>query len=320
MSQNFRGGGRGEVGPKPFDFVEANTQPVRETPIFHDKQQGKTVSGRFNLHLRTLTPLHIGSGITELSSRLSISQSDKNSFPLVISFMTGAEGKKIIPGSSLKGAIRAAYEAITRSCVSTDRRNSCFRPKENYCPACRLFGAMGYLSRVRFSEALQTGNNVEIRRLPHQFSPRNTDGRKFYFNGKPATGEAPVEVVPEGEEFVFNLDFENLQPQEIGGLLLAMAFVPIDGQDFRLKLGGYKPRGLGTVEFSLERVELWSTVASLQYDESATELFTVSSEIEGKIKEWVALARNGFILEPNLKKLADILKYPNDFIAPSGIY
>ena len=66
----------------------------------------------------------------------------------------------VIPGSSLKGAIRSVVEAISESCVSKTVKkvrdafpteykffNEC--QQDNLCVACRMFGAMGFQGKYR---------------------------------------------------------------------------------------------------------------------------------------------------------------------------
>jgi CRISPR/Cas system CSM-associated protein Csm3 (group 7 of RAMP superfamily) len=65
-----------------------------------------------------------------------------------------------------------------------------------------------------------------------------------------------VEVVGEGTEFYLEAFFENLSKEEIGLVLLAMGVAP--DHCFNLKLGGGKNRGLGSVCFEIEKIQLLS--------------------------------------------------------------
>src|SRR2546426_10579675 len=89
-------------------------------------------------------------------------------------------GHRAIPATSLKGCVRSVVEAISRSCVSKTRAKEerprdrvqpspleqsreCRKPEKTRsgeaprpCPACRLFGAMGFGGKVTFRDALQT--------------------------------------------------------------------------------------------------------------------------------------------------------------------
>ncbi|MGK4007822.1 RAMP superfamily CRISPR-associated protein [Sorangium sp. So ce1036] len=109
-------------------------------------------------------------------------------------------GRPGVPGASIKGVLRARYEAITRSCVpfrppkgSVRVRSSSgieharlddrlldgevFRGRAeaadgHLCPACALFGRMSLRSRVTltdFSVEAQVG--FDVAEIPEQFSP-----------------------------------------------------------------------------------------------------------------------------------------------------
>jgi hypothetical protein len=62
----------------------------------------------------------------------------------------------VLPGSSLKGAVRQAYELLTPSCFLI-KDEACKVPKDDdrpeICPACSLFGAAGLGGRLSFGEA-----------------------------------------------------------------------------------------------------------------------------------------------------------------------
>src|SRR4051794_12042452 len=87
-------------------------------------------------------------------------------------------GRVFIPGSSLKGVVRAQAEKIARSlqpkvgpgrgaCNPLDPRASCGgrlerEPRTDLryaeaCAACRLFGSTAVAGRVRFGDALPSG-------------------------------------------------------------------------------------------------------------------------------------------------------------------
>lgn len=335
MSERFRGGGGGRapIYPKPFRYIEIpGSSPQRRNPITHERVVNGSFSGELRGQIRTLGPVHIGSGRLELSRRLALSSKVQAEFPLVRGFVT-REGKHILPGSSLKGAIRSVVEAISPSCVSKKGRytnvnndaREC-RKKDYLCPACRLFGAMGYLGKVKFEDGVQVGDAVAVMRLPQMYRPQTTnpDGRKFYMHGQQATGEQPVEVVPEGELFNFSFRFDNLQPAELGLLALALGLSSRQEESFCLKLGGFKPACLGSVKFEPQQLSLESGTASyLDFDAPEAEVLNGWEAIQPRLEPWLEAARNAqpaLILRDRLLKVAETLRYPNDRICPPGLY
>ncbi len=156
----------------------------------HDKLVPGTVSGRLEITYVCEQPVHIGAGFKGLMDGKVVRRG------------TLVRGNPGIPGSSLKGALRARYEAITKSCIQG-------RPKENWkvrsrtygldgapakltwearskaifnsredpksqelCPACALWGCMSFRSRVAVSDFESVeARPFEVAPMPKQFSP-----------------------------------------------------------------------------------------------------------------------------------------------------
>jgi CRISPR-associated RAMP protein (TIGR02581 family) len=172
-------------------------------------------------------------------------------------------GQVFIPGSSLKGVVRAHAEKIARSlqpqvgpgrgaCNPLDTRVSCGgRLERNQaadtryaesCFACRLFGSTAVAGRVRFADALPSGavlieerNGVAIDRV----------------YGSVAVGPFNYETVV-GGEFPTTIDFRNVTLAQLGLLGLALR----DLAEGRVALGFGKSRGLGHIKASFEGLEL----------------------------------------------------------------
>lgn len=150
-----------------------------------DRRVPGTLAGHIDITLTAEQPLHIGSGSKQAAP------------PHVILRGARIHGRPGIPGSSLKGVLRARYEAITKSCTSlypapSARINSrtgikrarltsaaldtpvlddgCteFRP----CPACALFGRMSLRSRVTVTDLGSSGDaDFALVALPVRFGP-----------------------------------------------------------------------------------------------------------------------------------------------------
>ena len=155
------------------------------------------------------------------------------------------------------------------------------RDNTNLCIACRTFGMLAdregrgnvFLGKVNIGDALAdahvlyepfyTGVLVEPKPRHKDFyleqDEKHIAGRKFYFhhspNGKPISandlqfmgGKASnryVQPLAKGTQFHFRIDFTNLEEDEFGALLLAVALEP----DMRHKIGYGKPLGMGSVE------------------------------------------------------------------------
>lgn len=172
---------------KPYEFipllepckpVDYNDQPVREKCIY---------SGKLRIKMTVISPLHIGSGLQ-----------DYNNNGDVIKKQMYRNGKIIIPGSSLKGAVRSVAEAVSYSCavkvpdkilqsvLPTGNNQSCTSVNK-LCMTCYIFGMAGeaesFKGRIRFGEfALESGSLIREKipalKSPFQNYPRKHD--KFH--------------------------------------------------------------------------------------------------------------------------------------------
>jgi CRISPR-associated protein (TIGR03986 family) len=110
-------GGRGQSDYfNPYNFVPAPnpvmTGPLAQgAPAGHDRLHPELYSGRIRLGIEVITPLLL----PDVSKRTVDASNKHQTFPLLID----AEGKPSIRPTSFKGALRAAYEAVTNSRLST---------------------------------------------------------------------------------------------------------------------------------------------------------------------------------------------------------
>jgi CRISPR/Cas system CSM-associated protein Csm3 (group 7 of RAMP superfamily) len=337
MDNQYRRGGNQQSAPveKPYRYI-ATTDPRRALPQTHERY-GQTLTGKMKGFIRTLAPLHVGSGILDRSERLFVSNEDIEDFPLAKAFVMtsfGSSKYRIVPSTSLKGAVRSVVETLTDSCickvksnnrdsVPQNRRECEFKPNRNrkeLCPACRIFGALGYLGKVRFSDAEQARDEGVVIPTGQLYEPGKRPNaapdRKFYpHHATTSEGEQPVEAVPENEEFNFSVRFENMLPVEMGALGLALGQVE---PRLRLKLGGFKPLGFGTVEFVIEKLRLENDRALyFDYDADSEE---VANPAE-KFAEWAKAATGGanpLVAKEKLEKLSQILRFPTNLQPPEG--
>lgn len=148
-----------------------------------DRRVRGTLAGRIELELIAEQPIHVGSGSKEVRQRAVVLRGAR---------VRGGAG---IPGSSLKGVLRARYEAITRSCAplvpragvyeirsSTGIQRARLQPsalrapaleiscaRERVCPACALFGRMSLRSRITVTDLACAGDaRHEVALMPEQ--------------------------------------------------------------------------------------------------------------------------------------------------------
>ncbi len=112
-TERTRRGARLPREPKGYDFVRLPYAKscVSSSHVRKLAASGATFSGKMSITIETLSPLHISDGAFRLSEELGF----KKGF-VVKSILCPEE--PIIPGTTLKGAARTYYEAITKSCLS----------------------------------------------------------------------------------------------------------------------------------------------------------------------------------------------------------
>ncbi len=249
----------------------------------HLQYSARRLTGRLHAELVALQPLHVGSGLLVPPEVLGLDAPD---VPLIKAWMRkyGADspGAPFIPGSSLKGVFRSLVELLTEACVckTKDRewgRSECLYDSKQHrgqlCPACKIFGAMGYQGQVRFTDATMLEGQTALHFLPPQYEPRidqRNPRRRYYPHSlidPRADQNWPVEVVATGARFAFEGQFTNLSEAELGLLLIVLgqgkwALCP--------KVGAGKSCGLGAVRIEnlvVERLDLRSAYTVL--DETA---------------------------------------------------
>lgn len=250
---------------------------VRKLPLVpHDRYDRDRFTGVWGLSWRVPSehPVSIGSGRFRLDARED----------LIGAVVRGARGAPVLPGASLKGAMRQVFEFLTPACDPTARgapRPACqVRQSDDHprvCPACSLFGAPGYAGRLAVTEALPptpTAARVDVRRAPRPWEPRSeVEGTLRVYDRSPAqdTGRdgrtlGPAPGVEQHEsvvgEFRGRLRFVNASEEELALLLLASGVAATQAGPAGsvakpgLKVGGKKFTGWGEVYVDLLAVHL----------------------------------------------------------------
>lgn len=312
-----------QAAPKPFDFVTLPRRVNKKHPTGHDQYHERHITGQIHGTIEALSPIHIGSGVIDLGEDVEL-----------IKTAVRTNENVVLPGSSLKGAIRSAVEAISESCVCKVSRDTRYalsrdfmecRQRGRLCVACRMFGAMGFQSNIAIQDALQTDGQVvtefvpELYRPRHQRGSRHVPGRKFYRHGEVASGETPVEACEIGSQFRFVVQVDNLTQAEWGLFFAALGHHP--DYPFKLKIGGIKPACFGSIAFQIENIQVEAHFQERYLDWNVqSESVMAGEQLETWQRECTDMATDSLIKRDLLAALAQILQHPNDRNCPSGLY
>lgn len=329
-----------EKASKPYKLVPlAKETPKRQKTVGRDSYKSKHLSGKLFLKLTVKTSTFVASGVVAMGSDLS--NRTKN-IPL-IKVAVGQNEKLIIPGSSLKGVIRSIYEAITLSCLCKTKARRETIPdgyrechdKNNLCPACRTFGAMGWQGLISFKDATADEIKTSIGFMPSLYKPEperdgyylngKVAGRKFYYHAIEAVDKGKQQGIPVQQaamELTFStqLQFMNLTEAELGTIAIAL------GQDennhFALKIGAGKPVGMGTAIAEITKIECSKTLKNRYLSYNHSEDNSISGdELKQYIQQLIQVARRTKLVRPDLlNELKEVLKYPTTREAPSDMY
>lgn len=328
----------GTAVPKPYELIPfPQERPKLQRPAGHHKYYPDRLHGTLFLTLKVQTSLHVSTGVVVMGSDIG------SRVPLVKTMVQGVDQKLSIQGSSLKGCIRAVYEAITNStlAVITSRyrdkipreRLPC-RNKEELCPASQVFGALDWQGLIDFSDAQCESAGFTTGFMPSLYAPRtqrpeyyNRDmvaGRKFYYHTARAIDKGQNQGIPvqqAGKEYTFTtqLHFMNLKPAELGTLLIVL------GQDpkypIALKVGGGKPIGMGTMTVAVREIEQAQNLRDRysSYTPPESERLTGES-LQQFMQRNIQAAHSNLVQATQLQQLAEVLRYPTDREPPTGMY
>lgn len=238
----------------------------------HERFNPNLLTGSLQAKAHLCQPVHVGSGLLEPPIMRGL-QSDI----LLVKTLFRVGDKVCIPGTSLKGAFRSLIEMFTNSCApgdDSDEFRGC-KPGEadstELCPACRLFGAFGFLGNVRFDDVVfPTKIRSSMKMLPPQYNSgkgRQHGERRYYPHDlvDERDGNWPFEVLDPGQSFEIKVSFKNISSEDLGLLLIGL------GQgEWQIcpKLGGGKSAGLGSVRITELRGQLLDIRASYASFES----------------------------------------------------
>ena len=196
-----------------------------------------------------------------------------------------ANGRPFIPGSSLRGAVRAHIERIVRAFepdprdgkgahdpIDVKAYNKLYEEKSDEeiftvsSRVDRVFGSPKLASRVRFTDLplLTDGAEPELRDSVAIDREKESVANKYDF-----------EAMPAGVRFGLEIVAENLDDAELGLLLLGVREL----EQGNIRIGGFKGRGLGVVR--LEKVQYeW-------IDRDSLLKYLTQGEAQPVNKDWV---------------------------------
>ncbi len=173
------------------------------------------------------------------------------------------EGTRVlIPGASLKGAIRTYAEFLSNSCAGSGTA-SC---SDRLCIVCSMFGTLGKLGRVQFDDVLVNERSLKTTVVsgPSQWKGKATlpNTGKIYSHTLSETGQKTsiYEVIEPGSSFQFEVTVKGLTRKEFGLLLVAMG---VSRKRFSVKLGRGKNIGFGSVTLRPENFLKISAVSEI---------------------------------------------------------
>ncbi|OUL18673.1 CRISPR-associated protein [Nostoc sp. T09] len=346
------------ISPKPYKLVSLPSQPPnRQRPAGQDRFRQDRLSGKMSLRLTVQTNTVVASGAIALG--IDVLGLNKNS-PNLIKTAVRRDRRLIIPGSSFKGVVRSAYEAITQSClckVTSQAKKQNWIP-DNYqecqinqsnnkvCPACQVFGAMNWQGLIRFTDAICETTKFRVKFIPSLYQPQpepfnqitkqkqlNSEyfsnygkvrGRKFYYHALQAidSGNRGIETQQAGIQYTFTTDlyFMNLSSAEIGTLLIVL------GQDtpkhpIALKVGSGKPIGMGTMTVEVTAIEQPTNICDRYLSFQPEANQLTGEELAIFKRDAIKQAHETKLVQPEqLRQLSEVLKYPTNRQAPEGMY
>ncbi|MEG3926512.1 MULTISPECIES: RAMP superfamily CRISPR-associated protein [unclassified Microcoleus] len=329
--------------PKPYELISfPKERPPKKPPAGHHQYLGDRLHGTLFLTLKVQTTLHVSTGVVVMGSDIG------SRVPLIKTMVQNVDQKLSIQGSSLKGCIRSAYEAITNStlAVITSRyrdkipqeRLPC-KNKQELCPASQVFGALDWQGLIEFSDAKCENTGFATGFMPSLYRPRpdqrrayfdargNVAGRKFYYHTIRAIDKGQnqgITVQQAAKEYTFKtqIQFKNLTAAELGTLLIVL------GQDpkypIALKVGGGKPIGMGTMTVEVTAARVLQNKGDLRdryssYNPPESDSIT-GTKLQQFMQKNIQAAHSSLVQATQLQQLAEVLKYPTDREPPTGMY
>lgn len=344
---------------KPYQLISLPKQaPKRDKPAGQNLFKKERITGKIHLRLTVKTTAFVASGVVAMGSDVS---NQTKQIPLIKTSVQ-RDQKLIIPGSSLKGVIRSTYEAITLSCLCKVSQESKKRgwipnqyqeceinPQQNrltVCPACQVFGAMGWQGLIHFSDAVATEIKPSVGFMPSLYKPQpepenketgkkqlnqryfnsanKVAGRKFYYHTIRAVDKGKqqgIAVQQAGGEFIFEteIQFMNLNQAQLGALLIVL------GQDkpnnpIALKVGGGKPIGMGTMTVEVKEIQLLSNLKERYSSYQSEPESLKDNKLQEFMQQVIKASHSQLVQAQQMQELKAVLQWPTDREPREGMY
>lgn len=293
-----------QKAPLNYDFVPF-PETVNCSYLKDISKRSGEYSGVISLKIKAVDHLYIGTGNVDFDSRTGLSAKTMIE-----------DGHAVIPGSSVKGAIRHVARAISDGCIeasegirlslASKQRGKCYMPPKlepdlKICIVCDMFGMMGLGSKISVSDFTAENCTTVQRKVPTQYSPQPDKpcykederhiGYKFYYTECDSREMLPhydtIYAVKAGTVFTGEIRFIGLDETELYLLLFSIGLGGIQYQDgdgnlqtvkFSHKLGGYRADGYGTVNFICTELILNGDVQTERVQELSEEYGKICSD------------------------------------------
>ena len=220
----------------PYRWVREPSDDAPQTPRYRQRFDG--AAGRIDCRLTALTPLLIGDG----------HRADQNT---IYFYYRRRREDIVIPGTSLKGAIRSLAETISGSAEPRNKRaeGGEYGKSWRLDTVARMFGYLekerAFAGSINFSDGEVDLENLPLpwtqwpvykvvvgspKREHASFYPRQS--RKFYHHHTETdsvktapssiTQTTQIRPAPPGASFTFSVCFEQLSPEELSLLLYSL--------------------------------------------------------------------------------------------------
>ena len=247
-----------------FDFVDFPRR-VNTRYLTNLHNRNGQFSGVISLDIAAVDRVYPGSGAVSFDPKKGL-----------IAEPVKELGNAVILGSSVKGAVRHVARAVSDGCIPSESDLRLTREQKYHCTLesdknntpfsiciiCDMFGMMGLAGKISFSDFVAKSAQYETCNVPRLFTPDITEnyyyyddgfhiGYKFYFTEKHKRNndeERPIWInaVKSGTVFHGEVRFRGLDNTELQLLMFSLG---IEKNAFSHKLGGYRAKGFGTVNF-----------------------------------------------------------------------
>lgn len=257
----------------------AYAEPERRPLVRLDRRSPGRWTGLLTLRWELLDPLVVGAGrltlheepppkrpMRRIAGRLVPVESLDDPRPgkeVVLDVVRRGGVAPVLPGSSIKGAVRQVFELLTPSCDLMSRDRCTIKDhRSQVCPACSFFGGLGLAGRVSFLEATLVQGRPAILTVPEGWGKQKGEpGTVRVYDAQRAaerqsgprrSAEKTWAIQPQAV-FASRVRVLDASDEELGVLFASLGLGCERGPS--LRLGGRKYNGFGGVRSRLAAVQ-----------------------------------------------------------------